>query len=70
MFTFEITLAEDAWKYILKLIMEHGDEIEDEHDLIANELLNVIVTFRILVIPNHQNVIHPLKSSDCMKNNF
>jgi len=33
--------------------MEHGDEIEDEHDLIAKELLNVIVTFRIPVIPNH-----------------
>ena len=44
MFTFEITLAEDAWKNILKLIMEHGDEIEDEHDLVVKELLNVIVT--------------------------
>jgi len=70
MFTFEITLAEDAWKNILKLIMEHGDEIEDKHYLVAKELLNVIVTFRIPVIPNHQKVIHPLKSSDCMKNNF
>ena len=70
MFTFEITLAEDAWKNILILIMEHGDEIEDKHYLVAKELLNVIVTFRIPVIPNHQKVIHPLKSSDCMKNNF
>jgi thymidylate synthase len=44
MFTFETALAEDAWKNILKLIIEHGDELEDEHDLVIRELLNVIMT--------------------------
>jgi len=44
MLTFETALAEDAWKNILKLIMEQGDEVKDEHDLVIRELLNVIVT--------------------------
>jgi len=44
MFTLETAMAEDAWKTILKQIMLHGDEIEDERDLITKELLNVIVT--------------------------
>ena len=46
MFTLETAMAEDAWKTILKQIMLHGDEIEDERDLITKELLNVIVTVR------------------------
>lgn len=44
MFTLETALAQDAWKTILKQIIVHGDEIEDERDLIIRELLNVIVT--------------------------
>jgi thymidylate synthase len=44
MFTLETAMAEDAWKTILKQIMEHGTEVEDECDLIMKELLNVIVT--------------------------
>jgi hypothetical protein len=44
MFTLETVLAQDAWKTILKQIIVHGDEIEDERDLIIRELLNVIVT--------------------------
>ena len=44
MFTLETAMAEDAWKTILKQIMEHGTEVEDERDLITKELLNVIVT--------------------------
>ena len=35
MFTLETAMAEDAWKIILKQIMVHGDEIEDERDLIT-----------------------------------
>lgn len=46
MFTLETAMAEDAWKIILKQIMVHGDEIEDELDLITKELLNVIVTIQ------------------------
>ncbi len=44
MFTFETSNAEDVWKTILKSIMEQGEELEDEHDLVMKELLNVIVT--------------------------
>jgi len=44
MFTLETAMAEDAWKTILKQIMEHGNELEDERNLIIKELVNVIVT--------------------------
>jgi thymidylate synthase len=44
MFTIETAKAEDAWISILKQIMDFGDLIEDERDLITKELLNVIVT--------------------------
>ncbi len=44
MFTIETTKAEDAWNIILKQIMEFGDLVEDERELVTKELLNVIVT--------------------------
>ncbi|MGB7967969.1 MAG: thymidylate synthase [Methanobacterium sp.] len=44
MFTIETAKAEDAWIAIIKQIMDHGDMIEDERDLITKEILNVIVT--------------------------
>ncbi|MFZ0441656.1 MAG: thymidylate synthase, partial [Methanobacterium sp.] len=46
MFTIETALAEDAWKVILKEIMDHGDEIEDERELITREILNVVATIQ------------------------
>ena len=44
MFTIETAKAEDAWIAIIKQIMDHGDMVEDERDLITKEILNVIVT--------------------------
>ncbi|MFZ0441278.1 MAG: thymidylate synthase [Methanobacterium sp.] len=46
MFTIETAMAEDAWKVILKEIMDHGDEIEDERELITREILNVVATIQ------------------------
>jgi thymidylate synthase len=46
MFTVETELADVAWKTILKHILDNGDEIEDERDLITKELLNVLVTVK------------------------
>lgn len=44
MFTVKTALAEDAWKMVLKEIVNKGEEIEDERELITKELLNVVVT--------------------------
>ncbi len=44
MFTLETDLAQDAWKSILKQIMDYGEDLEDERNLHTKELLNVIVT--------------------------
>ena len=44
MFTIETTKAEDAWINIINQIMDNGDMVEDERDLITKEILNVIVT--------------------------
>ena len=52
MFKLETDKAEDAWKTILKHIMDCGDEIEDERDLITKEILNLIV---IVKDPIHSN---------------
>lgn len=35
MFTIETTKAEDAWNIILKQIIDFGDLIEDERELIT-----------------------------------
>ena len=72
MFTLETAMAEDAWKTILKQIMEHGTEVEDERDLIMKELLNVIVTVQDPdnSKPPENYFSHPLKSSKDMKSSF
>ena len=44
MFTLETALVQDAWKSILKEIMENGEDLEDERNLHTKELLNVVVT--------------------------
>jgi thymidylate synthase len=44
LFTTESQLAIDAWKTVLRQIMDFGDEIEDEDEELTKELLNVIVT--------------------------
>ena len=44
MFTLETDLAQDAWRSILKQIMDYGEDVEDERNLHTKELLNVIVT--------------------------
>lgn len=44
MFTVETAFAEDAWKDVLKEIIKNGEEIEDEHELVTKELLNVVIT--------------------------
>ena len=44
MFTIETNNAEDAWIAIIKQIMDHGDMVEDERELMTREILNVIVT--------------------------
>jgi thymidylate synthase len=44
MFTMETKKAEDAWIAIIKQIIDHGDMVDDERDLITKELLNVIIT--------------------------
>jgi thymidylate synthase len=44
MFTIETILVEDAWKRVLKEIIDNGEEIEDENEMVTKELLNVMVT--------------------------
>ena len=64
MFTIETVKAEEAWIAIIKKIMDDGDIIEDERDLITKEILNVIVTVQD---PLNSKLPHGYLSSEKLK---